>query len=114
MTTDERTERVARNETVFREVNERIRESTDRFASLEEAGFLCECGNRGCSGMLSLSLDQYEQVRANGRRFFLIPGHEAPDLERVVDQYEHYLVVEKIGRGAEIAEEADPRSNESG
>ena len=111
MAADERTERVARNEAVFREVNERIRESTERLASPEAAGFLCECGNRGCSEMLTLSLDEYEHVRESGRRFFLVPGHEILDLERVVDRHDQYFVVEKLGRGAEIAEEADPRSD---
>jgi hypothetical protein len=107
---DERTERVARNEAVFREVNERIRESTDRLTSPDEADFLCECGNRGCVQMINLSLDEYEAVRSSGRRFAVIPGHEILDLERIVDQTPRYTVVEKLGAGADIAEESDPRA----
>jgi len=53
-------------------------------------------------------------VRAHPRRFFLLATHELLDVERVVERHDDYLVVEKIGEGADIAERTDPRRREDG
>jgi hypothetical protein len=39
----------------------------------------------------------------------VLPGHEDPDIEHVVQQTERFLVVEKEGQAAHEAEESDPR-----
>ena len=38
---------------------------------------------------------------------FVVPGHERPDIERVIGRRAEYLIVEKIGEGAEVAEGQD-------
>ena len=46
-----REQRIARNEALLREVNERIRGVGERFQVLPDNGeldFRCECGRRGC------------------------------------------------------------------
>jgi len=73
---------------------------------------ICECSDTGCTAHLSMSPAEYEAVRADPRRFVVLPGHEAgPDVERVVERHEEYLVVEKRGDAARRAEETDPREN---
>jgi PHD/YefM family antitoxin component YafN of YafNO toxin-antitoxin module len=110
---DER--RRARNEALFREVNERIAEletgrgGYDRDDSLL-TGFVCECPREDCSEMLEVTRGQYEGVRDDPRRFLVLPGHEDGDIAKVVERHESYLVVEKTGEAAAIAEEQDPRS----
>jgi hypothetical protein len=105
---ESREERVTKNEVLFREVNERIREITSPPA---EAEFLCECGDAACTQPVPMSLAEYEQVRVEGRHFFVVPGHEKPDIERVVATTERFLVVEKrLGTPAEIATSTDPRT----
>ena len=100
--------RVAKNEVLFREVNERIRELAPGDGPTE---FLCECGDAGCVESVSLSTGQYEEVRRDPARFFIRPGHEVPDIEDVVEEADGFLVVAKRqGTPAEIAEENDPRS----
>lgn len=100
--------RVAKNEVLFREVNERIRELAPGDGPTE---FLCECGDAGCVESVSLSTGQYEEVRRDPARFFVRPGHEVPDIEDVVEEAGSFLVVAKRrGTPAEIAEENDPRS----
>lgn len=100
--------RVAKNEVLFREVNERIRELAPGDGPTE---FLCECGDAGCVESVSLSTGQYEEVRRDPARFFVLPGHEVPDIEDVVEEAGSFLVVAKRqGTPAEIAEENDPRS----
>jgi hypothetical protein len=108
---NERVRRVGQNEALYREVNERVLELNDRFGiDQERIDFVCECGHGGCAERISLTRDEYEAVREDGRRFALVKGHEIPDLERVVGETDRFLVVEKLEGGpAEIAEAADPR-----
>jgi hypothetical protein len=103
-----RERRVGRNEALFREVNERIREVTTYGGEVE---VLCECGDAGCATPITMRLEEYEALRRRATRFAIVPGHESPDLERVVEQNDRFAVVEKApGADAEIAVETDPRA----
>ena len=112
MSSDEiRLRRLAENESVFREVNERIEESAERFRITTQARFVCECADPSCTQSIELTLTEYEAVRAGPARFALKSGHEEPDIERVVEEHDRYLVVEKMeGPGRDRAAELDPRS----
>jgi hypothetical protein len=109
---DERGRRVGQNEVLFREINERLRELGEGFSLVsEEAEFVCECANSSCADRVRMSLPAYEEIRAEATRFFVIKGHEELDYERIVDDREQYLVVEKLPGGpAGIAIRDDPRS----
>jgi hypothetical protein len=89
--------RVEQNEKLFREVNERIAEVTERVQDVvdSDADFYCECASKGCLERIRITVDEYQQVRAHDRHFFVVPGHELPAHERVVRREEAYLVVEK-------------------
>ena len=58
---------------------------------------------------VELTLREYEEVRSHATRFFIVPGHEVTAVERVVEQNPRFAVVEKLDRGAEVAEQRDPR-----
>ena len=105
-------ERAARNESVFREANERIEQRLEDL-SLEHgrSPFLCECEDEGCTEVLRLTLTEYEHVREHPRRFFVAPGHDGGSGE-VVERHDRYVVVEKQGEAGEIAAELDPRRDE--
>ncbi len=100
--------RVGINESIFRDVNERIRELGDELDA-PATEFVCECADPACTARLSLPLGAYEAVRAFPDRFFVVAGHQRSDAERVVEGQGEYLVVEKLGEASEIAEETDPR-----
>jgi hypothetical protein len=103
-----REEAVGKNEALFREVNERIREITTDYGDAE---FLCECGDPTCATPVALGVDEYEDVRTDPAQFVIVPGHESPEVEDVVMQNERYAVVRKHpGAPARIAAETDPRS----
>ncbi len=102
-------ERAAKNEALFRDVNEKIKGLTEAQAS-DWASVLCECRNPDCTRMIDITLAEYEAVRARGERFAMIGGHEDPAIERIVDRNERFLVAEKIGPGADVARDLDPRS----
>jgi hypothetical protein len=103
-----REERLAANEALFREVNERISEiSGDR--KLDELEVLCECIDEGCNQRMSMSRGEYERLRQSPTQFAVVLGHEQPDVETVVAARSGYAIVNKIGVGAQVAEDSDPR-----
>ena len=102
---------MAKNEALFREVNERIKRMNEHLDTKDEADFICECGDADCTQPVSLTLAEYEDVRTRGTHFAVVPGHVAPDIERVVAHYPRFAVVEKTeARAAGIAAREDPRS----
>jgi hypothetical protein len=102
---------MARNEALFREVNERIEDVQEGFAAQGRTDFLCECGSEDCTQPISLTLAEYEQIRRNPKHFVVLPGHDVVDLERVLERTDRYAVVEKLpGAPAKIALERDPRT----
>src|SRR5918992_6409866 len=94
-------ERVARNESAFRDANERIERRLEDL-SLEHgsAPFLCECDDETCAEVLRLTLAEYESVREHPRRFAVAPGHESGPVE-MVERHDGYVVVEKEGEAGE-------------
>lgn len=75
------------------------------------AVFVCECGHLGCSSTIELEIAEYEEVRTNFDRFFVIPGHEIVEVDEVVERHPRHLVVVKPDEGArESAREADERT----
>jgi hypothetical protein len=103
----ERKERFARNEAVFREVNERIEELTRESESL---ALMCECGNPQCKEPLRLTVAEYERVRQEPTHFLVAPGHVIPEIEAVVDGTERFEVVRKLAGEGAFARKTDPRS----
>jgi hypothetical protein len=91
---DELTARkLAHNEALFREVNERIHD-VRRYAG--ESSYICECANAACFETVTLSDTTYREIRAKRRHFAVTPGHELEEIERVVRRTPTYLVVEKL------------------
>ena len=103
-------EQVAKNESLFREVNERIAEASGRF-DVADAEFMCECANASCAERLPVPLAEYEQVRDQPTHFLLNPEHVKPRVERIIRRRRHYAVVEKFDDVvAHIARQLDPRA----
>ena len=107
-----RERRAARNEALFREVNEQIERLGKEagFGSDGRLDFTCECLVDTCTTTISLTVDEYEDVRRYATHFFLLPGHETIDVERVVDRNHRYVVVEKFGEAGAVAIKLDPRT----
>jgi hypothetical protein len=108
---DLRRERAAQNQSLFREVNERIE---DLAAPSSFTSFICECENETCDEVCPLTLEEYERIRAKPNRFFVLPGHNVPEVEQVVEQSDRYVVVAKLGAGRPIAEHLNPRTRRAG
>jgi hypothetical protein len=111
----DRQSRAAKNQSLFREINERIIDLNDAFSGVTETGeWVCECANETCIERIGMSADEYEAIRANPRHFFVAPSdeHVCPDAENVVDRQARYWTVEKLGAAGTLAERADPRNDQ--
>ncbi|HEY7003418.1 MAG TPA: hypothetical protein VH281_03995 [Gaiellaceae bacterium] len=97
----------ALNQALLREVNERIEKLAEDAAHPE---FLCECADPDCIDTIELSIAEYEAIRSSPVRFPVKRDHDYPEFERVVEEHERYVVVEKFGEAAEIVRQANPRS----
>lgn len=102
--------RAARNQSLYREVNEKIE---DMNAAFEDdlsvaAVWICECLS-ACSGRMEMTLREYESVRAHPNHFAVLRGHDDQRVEHVVEDHDNYIVVAKLGLGAAFAIQHDPR-----
>ena len=103
----------AKTEALFRDVNERIAESAERFDA-DSTEFVCECADSGCAHRLEATLDDYEDVRGDGTTFMLAPGHEHTDIERVVQDRGGFRIVRKVQKTVrETVLRLDPRADPS-
>ena len=107
---DDTKARLGANEAVFRQINEGIERGQWPGEEDAPASFRCECARLGCNEMVELSVNEYERVRANPRQFLVIPGHQDPEAEKVIEAHSGYLVVEKVAQAGMTAEETEPRS----
>jgi hypothetical protein len=106
-----REERIAKNESVVREINEGIEAAKATDAPDGHVRMLCECGQEECNVFVAVTLAEYEQIRSDARTFLVAKGHTIADVEFVVAETDRFAVVQKReGTPAEVAETLDPRS----
>jgi len=107
----EREERIARNEAIFRVGNERMAQWEERHEDGGRERYLCECADPKCAEKVALTHSQYEYVRSDSNWFVIVPGHEVPDVETVIDSHDGWNVIEKAPKVAHITEATDPRKD---
>ncbi|HZO34208.1 MAG TPA: hypothetical protein VFB17_03930 [Gaiellaceae bacterium] len=101
----------ARHQLVLREVNERISELVGNRNEIGVSLFVCECSDPSCTDAVEISAAEYARIRADKSCFVVLPGHERPDSERVVENTGHFVVVanrELEEAQASIREEPTP------
>ena len=107
-----REQRAAKNQSLFREVNERIEPLNQTFSLVNRLNdFICECANESCAELVALTVDEYESVRNVPNHFLVAPAEEHVwvDVERIVEERDRYWIVAKLGVGGSIAAKLDPR-----
>ncbi len=107
----ERDDDVVRRQTLWRFVNERMRELDRRRASDEVANerrptkwARCECGRTACTVVIRISPHDYDRLaRARMTSFVVAPSHEVPSADRVIVRCADFTIVEAVGQAATIA-----------
>ena len=110
---DDRERRMTENETLFREVNERVDDTATQFVGDDEDSkheYFCECANPDCAFRVTLTHAQYESVRANPKQFVVLPDHFTPEVETLVTKNEGHWLVRKTGEAGDYVAKLDPRS----
>jgi len=117
---DARRVRAAKNQSLLREVNERIEELAYNRGSIFEdlqrsrpIDLACECLDERCTERVTMTIAEYEQIRSDSNTFFVRPGHGDLEVEEVVRDAGDYVVVAKLGAGGSVAERLDPRKRDS-
>jgi hypothetical protein len=100
---------VGERQSLHRSVNERIGEAADGLPMVDYVPALCECGSAECSGQIMLTAAEYERLRRIPTHFAVLRGHDIPEVERVIEENERFVVVEKFGESAVVAIKLDPR-----
>jgi hypothetical protein len=95
-TQEERARRIGLNEALFRQVNDEIQDAykTDE-AETDRLSILCECGDLDCTMQVPIPFERYRAVRADPLLFIVTPGHDAPDVETIVEREEDFEIVSK-------------------
>jgi hypothetical protein len=104
-----RQRRAAASEATIRDVNEGIERGQWPGEEDSPVGFRCECARLGCNQLIELTVREYEDIRAHPRRFVVVPGHELPEVETLIETRRGYLIVEKQGQAGAVAHEHDRR-----
>lgn len=85
-----------RNSALFRQVNARILEVSGGWGSASEPiGFLCECGEEDCTAVVTITIDEFRSMAAVPNRLLVLRGHEAPEVDAVVERVNGYLIVDR-------------------
>jgi hypothetical protein len=104
-------ERAARNEEVFRSVNERIEEGAERHGVSTQLPFHCECARATCFETIEIPPGRYAAIMQERYRLVVMPGHEQSAIERTVENEPEFLVVEKIGEAREQIDRDHPQQH---
>ena len=98
-----REERVIRNEALLREVNVHIADLEERVNDPTELlPLLCECSQARCTVPIEVDRATFDAVRRSDLRFLVLPGHEQPEVESVLERRSGYLIVEKRSRRSRV------------
>jgi hypothetical protein len=109
MPDEKREARAARNQAMFRAVNEETRDVNEGFASITDTyAIVCECADLACLESIEIRRLDYVAIRGNPRQFVVAHGHVLPEVETVVAESDGYAVVEKVGEAGVVAEAMDP------
>ena len=108
---DARAERLARNEALFRDLNEQVEFVAGSLEGTRDIfEFFCECADVDCTLRLAIPLAVYEDVRSDPTLFVVALTHDRPEIEEVVRREDGYQIVRKQGEAALFAATNDPRS----
>ena len=102
--------RIVRNDAIFREANEGIREAAEEhLESGDRVPFVCECADPNCHELVRLTLEEYQLIRSDPRMFINVDGHQASSQgwAEAVASRDGHVVVEKLGPAGDLAEELE-------
>ena len=108
---DRQKSQLARNEDLFRTINERIEDAAQRHGTdSHKYEFLCECSDLDCAEKVVLTLAEYAHAREDPTRFIVVKEHVIHEIEHVVEAARDHVVIEKHGEAGVVAITLDEAS----
>jgi hypothetical protein len=102
--------RAARNEELVRDVNRQIEEGASLHEVTSSMPLHCECGQAGCAEKIEVEPQTYEPILNERYRFIVVPGHVQSEIERVIEDRDAFVVVEKVGQARAQIDADHPQS----
>ena len=84
-----------RKRALFRAANERMAAWEEQHVQSQTEHYFCECVDPNCREKVVLRKADYEKCRGESGYFVIVPGHEAPEIETVIEQHDGWAIVEK-------------------
>jgi hypothetical protein len=80
---------------IYREVNEQIQQLNHTFGLTngERLQIVCECARPDCAQPIDLTMDEYEQLRADASHFAIKPGHPFPQGDAPESRHKRFWIV---------------------
>jgi hypothetical protein len=86
---------------LFRAVNERILDLSPR--GFGAAELICECADESCTSLLTIMPEEFDAMRSQRGVYAVLPGHEHPGRDEVLESTDTYVVVRPLPATAEVA-----------
>ena len=87
--------RLAKNQALFRAVNDQIDYMAQEQSTVVPLNFLCECADEDCHGRVEVDVTDWEDVASQHNLFLMEAGHQRSEDEEVVGQVGEYEVARK-------------------
>lgn len=114
--------RMAENQVVFRKMNEQAKAFVDELARIADEDermkdmrhddktlqFYCECSDEDCQLRIAIQPSAYSKIHAQPDHFAILPGHNLPAIESVVEQHDTFIVVKKFSVPSQNVTELTP------
>jgi len=94
-------QRRIQNEQLFRDINKQLQTTVKYLLENSETStvlieFYCECSDRLCMDRIELTAKEFESIERKQNVFVIKPGHNHPDLEKVVSKRRGLELVRKF------------------
>jgi hypothetical protein len=89
-----RDDRLVDNQRSFRSASDRLED----LVIVEEqrlVPFLCECADRGCTGRIDATIQEFETAHENPVGSFVLPGHARGAGDEVLSQEQRFDIVSR-------------------
>lgn len=99
--------RAARNQALFRAINDELKGAQSAAGDPDMLRIACECADAACVETLEIDGGRYAEVRHKAKHFIVLADHVYPEIEYVVGEDTRYVIVEKTGEAGRFVEAAD-------
>ena len=69
--------------------------TTARLGEHVDMAFHCECDDKVCEEIISMSTEEYQRMHSKTKYFIVVPSHIRHDLEEIINSFGSFALVAK-------------------